>query len=63
MMIEDPKLYDKLMTNVIKYSPKRTIGANDDDSDSSFNTKNNTIVKTRFSKKMSHAPGTNLNLK
>jgi len=51
---DDPILYEKLKANVIKYYPKRVImGPIEEESDSSFTTKNNTIIKARLSKRPS----------
>jgi len=52
MAEEDPVLYEKLRANIIKYCPKRTMGAIEEESDSSFTTRNNTLVRTRLGKRI-----------
>lgn len=55
MMEEDPELYEKLKNNVIKLSPKRVMmmPIAEEESDSSFTTKNNTIIRARISRRQS----------
>jgi len=53
MAEEDPILYQKLHANVIKCCPKRIdMGPIEEESDSSFTTRNNTVLKTRLSKRL-----------
>jgi len=54
MAEDDPILYEKLKANIIRFFPKRVVmGPIEEESDSSFTTKNNTIRKTILSKKLS----------
>jgi len=49
---EDPILYEKLKANILKYCPKRSMGPIEEESDSSFTTKNNTILRTKLTKRI-----------
>ena len=61
MAEDDPILYEKLKANIIKFFPKRVImNPIEEESDSSFTTKNNTIMKTRLSKRLSLTGKTSL---
>jgi len=52
MAEDDPVLYEKLKYNMERCCPRRgTIPPIDEESDSSFTTRNNTIVRTKLSKR------------
>jgi len=53
MAEDDPILYQKLNANIIKCCPKRIeMMPIEEESDSSFTTRNNTVLKTRLSKRL-----------
>jgi len=56
MIQDDPILFEKLRANIIRICPRRTtMGPIEEESDSSFTTRNNTLIKTRLSKRHSVA--------